>query len=216
MPDPSVNPGEAKLPDPAVRSVVSLLLFAHLFMLVVALSSYMSPSELQQRLVRVVSPYVRTLNFDLAHPYYWSARLHWTLETRSDVDYSILVDVKRPDGPVETVLMPPADLWPHQRYLRYQAVANVAGTLAESQAPSESELPKSITASILAERGATKGTVRCQAHFLPSLENMQGGPKAGERLTSTIYEADVILIRGAVELLKKSSAAEVAPVEKKP
>lgn len=52
------------MPSEAVRTTVSLLLFMHLFCLVVVLSSSFLPSELQRRLVSVVAPYTKSLHLD--------------------------------------------------------------------------------------------------------------------------------------------------------
>jgi len=69
---------------------VSLAIFVHLFCVFVVLSSNFSPSELQNRLVKVVSPYTKTLHLDPNFvPFHLMSsegeqRLHQWLVTTSD------------------------------------------------------------------------------------------------------------------------------------
>jgi hypothetical protein len=91
------------------------------------------------------------------------------------------------------------------------------GTLAEGEGSDElgGVLPKAVAGAIIKEAGATQGTLHCRAHFLPQLETM-GTPEAARAPTQNdVYEAQVFVSPGGVELLKKSTTLEVAPVEGK-
>ena len=57
--------GADETPSESTRTVISLLLFCHLFCVVVVLSASYAPSVLQARLLRVLRPYTQTLNLDL-------------------------------------------------------------------------------------------------------------------------------------------------------
>ena len=82
---PGIPPG---FPDSTTRSVVSVVLFAHLFVVLAALYGGLSPGRdgdqnLKERLREVVAPYTQSLNFDT------TARFHLTHATADDVDCRI-------------------------------------------------------------------------------------------------------------------------------
>ena len=54
----------SSLPSEGLRTVVSLLLFMHLFCIATVLSGSFSPSQLQTDLATTVGPYARTLHLD--------------------------------------------------------------------------------------------------------------------------------------------------------
>jgi hypothetical protein len=205
--------------SPEVRTWVSLLLFAHLFAVVVAVTTYTRPSGLQDQLHGLFAPYLRTLHLAVFPVTYPFARYHLTHAATSDVDFSCEVELKDREGALKTITVPELTLWPPVRYRRYQALANAMGTLAGEEGNEElaSVLPKAIAGSILKEQGAVQGTIRCRAHFLPAMESM-GTAASGRREppTNDVYQAQVFVSTGGVELLKKSTTLEVAPVESAP
>jgi hypothetical protein len=203
------------------RSWVSLLLFMHLFAVGVAVTTYTRPSGLQENLHRLFDPYLRTLHmtaFPVSYPF---ARYHLTHAMPSDVDFICEVDVAAADGTPEKVTIPPAGLKPLIRYRRYQALANAVGTLAQPEGDEEFSgiLPKAIAGAILKQRGATQGVIRVRAHYLPELSALGQSEQARRRALENyadIYEAQVLVSDGSVELLKKSNKLESAPVESRP
>lgn len=199
-----------------VRTVVSLLIFVHLFLVAIAFTSYSSASALQQRLLQVFAPYLKTFSFDVNRTYGASARYHLTHALQTDVDYAVEVDAKI-NGRTEQVFIPPADIWPHQRRQRYQALANATGWLFEDPV-AQSVLPRAIAGGVLESLGASQGTIRVRAHYLVSLENMSSASPAqrdpyAPGYYNTVYEAAVLVSDGNVDLLKRSAAAETAPVD---
>jgi hypothetical protein len=202
-----------------VRSWVSLLLFVHLFALFVAVTAYTRPSSMQQRLHELFEPYLRNLHLTPTPSSYPFARFYLTLALPGDVDFSCEVETKSKNGNVETTSIPQQGLQPLVRYRRYQALANSAGALAADEGSENSSgiLPRAIAGSILGQRQATQGIVKLRAHYLPELETM-GNVEAGRMAVlenyRTMYEAQVFLSGGGVELLKKSTTLETAPVEK--
>jgi hypothetical protein len=207
--------------SPETRTWVSLLLFAHLFALCVAVTTYTRPSLLQERLHELFEPYLRNLHltaFPVSYPF---ARYHLTHAGPGDIDFSVEVDVDEPDGSTKTVTIPAA-LQPLVRFRRYQALANAAGALASDEFGDDagaSILPKAIAASVLKRHEAGGGIVRIRAHGLPELEDMANLAtlaQAARENVSNAYEAQVIVGPTGVELLRKSTTLEVAPVERVP
>jgi hypothetical protein len=207
--------------SPDVRTWVSLLLFAHLFAIIVAVTAYTRPSGVQDQLHAFFSPYLRALHLAVLPVTYPVARYHLTHASPSDVDFSCEVDIKKQDGSVEKITIPDLGLQPRVRYRRHQAMINAMGSLAEGEGNEElgSILPKAIAGSILKHYGASQGTIRCRAHYLPAIEAM-GSIESGRREAlenyRDVYEAQVFASAGGIELLKKSTTLEVAPVESAP
>jgi hypothetical protein len=199
------------------RTWVSLILFAHLFALFVAVTSYTRPSLLQDRLHGLFAPYLRNLHLTALPVSYPFARYHLTHAGPSDIDFSVEVDAQESGGSTSTVTLPPA-VQPLVRFRRYQALANAAGTLAsdEFQEANASILPKAIAGSILKREHASGGVLRIQGHGLPNPDDMtslEALARAARENVTSVYEAQVILSPGGVELLRKSTTLEVAPAE---
>lgn len=152
-----------------VRTLVSLLIFIHLFGVSLALLSYTAASPIEQRVLEIL-PYLKVLDIDPIHTYPSLARWHLTHSMPTDVDFFVEVTAVMSDGATQTVTIPPAGIWPAQRLRRYQSLANVMGTLIENE-DLESLLPKAIGGSILRQAGSKRGTIRIVAHDLPSMED---------------------------------------------
>src|SRR6185295_18151374 len=176
MPDVS-RPTEAPppLPPQGVRTVLSLLLFLHLFSLAVVVVCYGNPlgieeqASLSRRLLDVLSPYVETFNLNLGHRYQVStppntavdpiARYYLTRSFPSDIDFTVEIEARRKAGTTETVVIPPGDLWPTERLRRYQLLANAVGSLSGNEQVAGDDsveliLPKAVAGAVLAQLGA--------------------------------------------------------------
>jgi hypothetical protein len=207
--------------SPETRTWVSLLLFAHLFAVIVAVTSYTRPSLLQERLHEVFAPYLRNLHLTALPVSYPFARYHLTHAGPGDVDFSIEVGVDAAAAEAEIVMLPPEGLQPLVRFRRYQALANAAGTLAAGELGEiqASILPKTIAAAVLRGRGAEGGTVKIVSHGLPEIEDMAtlaSVAEAARRNVRTVYDAQALVSPAGVELLRRSTTLEVAPVESRP
>lgn len=219
---PATDPQRPAIPwSPETRTWVSLLLFVHLFAVVVAVSTYTRPSTLQRRLHGVFAPYLRNLHLTALPTSYPFARFHLTFAGQSDVDFSVEVDAQRADGSSETVTIPQTPLQPLVRWRRYQALANAAGTLASGDMgdAASSILPKAIAGGVLRSENASGGAIRIRALGLPgenSIEDLAAVARAGKENVSDVYEAQVILGPAGVELLRKSTTLETAPIENGP
>jgi hypothetical protein len=204
--------------SPETRTWVSLLLFVHLFAVVVAVTTYTRPSALQRRLHGVFAPYLRNLHLTALPSSYPFARFHLTFAGESDVDYSVEVDTLLVDGTTETIELPRTPLQPLVRWRRYQALANAAGTLSSGDMgdAATSILPKAIAGGILRSENATGGAIRIRAFGIPdenSLDSLEAVARAAKENVSDVYEAQVILGPSGVELLRKSTTLDSAPIE---
>lgn len=207
--------------SPELRTWISLVLFAHLFAVVVAATTYTRPSGLQVRLHGVFEGYLRNLHMTAYPVSYPFARYYLAHATPIDFDFSCEVEIQGKDGAVEKVSIPEPGLQPLVRYRRYQALANAAGALGQPDGNEDLAgiLPKAIAASILKQRGGTQATVRCRADFLPiqeAMRQMSAGRRGALEAYPEVYEAQVFVTPGGVELLKRSTTLEAAPVEGKP
>ncbi len=202
------------------RTVASLLLFVHLFAIVVTVTAYTQPSLLQQRLDELFDPYLRNLHLTALPVSYPFARYHLTHALPADVDFTCRVRFDGVHGE-ESVVLPPAGLTLPIRTRRYQRLVNAAGELASSEEAVDAAaiLPKAIGGSILQQNGVPQGSLTLTAHYLPELEDMPavdaGDGKPLENY-SNVYEADVLVNDGQVDILKKSETLEVAPSESSP
>ena len=201
-----------------VRSAASLLLFIHLFAVIVAVTTYTQPSLLQRRLHELCDLYVRNLHLSAYPVTYPFARFHLTHANPTDVDFSceMTIDSAGPDA--APIVIPPPGLQPLVRYRRYQALANATGTLAEDALDDGAAgiLPRAIGGSILKRRDAAQGEFRVRAHYLPEIDDMatvESGDRAPLENYSNTYEAQVFVSGDKVEILRRSSTLEVAPAE---
>lgn len=218
-PNSTSEPGSS---TSTVQTVVSLLLFVYLFGVALAMLSYTSASPIEQRLLEVM-PYLKVLDIDPVHSYPSLARWHLTHfqagDTQPvDVDFRVEITSQGEDGKEEVVTIPPPGIWPPQRLRRYQSLANVMGCVVGNE-ELEGLLPKAIAGSILRQAGSRRGKIRILAHDLPSMEDLDSDrPERRDPNSSAyrrvVYEAQVLVGRDSVNLLKTSAAGEVAPVER--
>jgi hypothetical protein len=77
-------------------------------------------------------------------------------------------------------------------------------------------LPRAIAGGILRSENATGGAIRIRAFGIPdenSLESLEAVARAAKENVSDVYEAQVILGPSGVELLRKSTTLDSAPIE---
>ncbi len=216
MSDPDSPPPVAWSPE--TRTWISLVLFAHLFALLVAVTSYTRPSDLQRRLHAVFEPYLRNLHLTALPNSYPFARFHLGHGGATDVDFQVEVTPRGSTEPAAAFLMPEAPLQPLIRLRRYQALANATGTLASGEFgdAAAAVLPKTISAYALKHQGVTGGTIVVRALGLPEFDeaaNLITIARASHEKTNTVYEAQAIVGPSGVELLRKATTLEIAPVE---
>lgn len=218
MADPESKPSPPIAWSPETRTWVSLLLFVHLFALAVAVTSYTRPSNLQRRLHEVFQPYLRNLHLTALPNSYPYARFHLGHAGETDVDFRVEVTPRGTTDPATAFELPDAPLQPLVRLRRYQALANAAGTLGSGELGDAvpSILPKTIAAYALRQLGAQGGEISIQALGAPNfdqLNNLTTIERASREDVNNVYEAQVIVGPSGVELLRKATTLEIAPIE---
>jgi hypothetical protein len=190
-------------------AVISIFLFIHLFVLLVCFSANLTPSLLQQRLLRILGPYAELLNFDLD-----GTRYFLTHATIRDVDHRIEV---LPEG-VEKSWQNISLGWRGtERYHRYQRLADTLSFFQEDEGTT-AVLAESIARSYLAQEGTTITQLRCRRHTLQSWETPDGvatppSDPDSPGYFSVVYQANVLTTpSGAIRILKRAEASlEAAP-----
>jgi hypothetical protein len=208
------------LPGTGVRTLLSFLLFLHLFALFVACVSNSAASPLQRRLRYVPAAYLQLLNMDLSYGF------HLTQAELSDVDYVIEMELETAGGK-KTVRLPPSELGPPIRYRRYERLGwlmadRVAFADTTGDASMESLLPQAIAARLFLENDARRGTLRCMAHRLQSMDDAAStDPKIRNPFHPSyyfpVYTATVWLDdQDRVQISKLTTGVDVAPAATEP
>ena len=200
----------AGIPSVEMRTVVSFLIFVHLFALTAALvfTPGMS-SDLEQRVVNlpVLRQYRQALDMNLPYTY------HLTFGGEDfDFEHQLEVDLELPDGQRKLVILPGPGLWPRSRHNRYQMLAfNTAAGIGQENI--ETILPQGITYGLLDQYGATRANFRCRVHLGLGRDRIiaKADPQAPETWR-TVYEAAIWKTPdGQIRLLKQESARDSAP-----
>ncbi len=206
----SPAPPAAAGPSDLVRSVVSFLLFLHLFAIGVAVLSRANaavPAPLEARLRQVpgIEPYIALTGLDW--PYTYFLMLSPLRTGRPDWDHRIEVDLQLADGKRETHVFPdPATMTGPRRH-RYERLVNNAVMMLE--APSmESRMPEGVARALVTSRKATGGTIRIRGKTAPD-EAYQAFPR--EYPPTPMYEARILVSGNNVSLFKIDSATDSAP-----
>ena len=213
--DSASNDKAAPLPADWARTLVSFLIFVHLFALVVAVISNWNPSPLALRLRRVplVKPYLEYLAMDQSYvPLYG-----FTFGMTEDTDNTVEVELKLADGSERSFTLPQAGISPRERWRRDARLAETAADLTgEQYRDLQSVVPQAIAAYFVKEHGAKGGTIRCRRHFQQPIESLSSSNPAerdpfDKSRYAQLYEARIIVSGEQVHLLKSEAAAEVAP-----
>ncbi|HWA99907.1 MAG TPA: hypothetical protein VG713_15520 [Pirellulales bacterium] len=194
---------------PGVQTVVSFLLFVHLFALAVGITSNESPSELETALRNRtgVRAYLEPTMMDLSYAFTFTYGP--TTGPGGDTQAWVEVELNLPDGTKRTEIIPGTFPYLRQRARRYESLARRAVTMIGNPT-FESMIPAAIVNRLVAETGATGGTVRCGWRQLPVVPFQPTGEQE-----HTTYQARILVSDGAVELFKIESASESAPTAEK-
>jgi hypothetical protein len=210
---PSDTPGAGQ-PSELTRTVVSFLVFIHLFALVVGITSNEVPSQLESELgqLKGLRQYRQALGMDLPYTYYFTRGNDPGGEL--DIDYTIEATIKRADGSTETVKFPDAEMSPHQRFHRYQKLATRLAEFAADDAEPLNFLAQSIAGGLLRSHDAKSLDLRCRGQLTPpAMADFQPDAKRDPGVRDA-YDAHAFLSGDKVELLKKESARDTAPPPK--
>jgi len=198
-------------PSDTVRSVVSFLLFLHLFALGVGVLSRATegaPLETKLRDVPGVLPYIQLLGIDWSYTFPLVAPLR---TGQPDLDHRIVVELKKADGSTETIVFPDRAQVSGPRLHRYKNLVTTAVDFLQA-ASMESKIPENIARSLVREYQATGGTIRILGKVAP--EEAYGNMPTAD--AAPMYEAQILVVGDGVNLLKKESAADSAPASATP
>ena len=209
---PPSSAARRQLPQ-AVRTLISFLLFVHLFFLAVAIAASFPPlSPLRQSLgarlrEKGLLAHLQVLDMDRAYD------MRLTHGRRIDIDHEIQADLYTAGSQQpQTVKLPDNGAWRLLTAPRYRALAkNVA--FAESLGGTRAGvLPAAISRGLLIEQRADRLVFQCRGHFVLSREESARGldPVAPEKWL-TVYQADAKLADGEVVFQQRASALETAP-----
>lgn len=210
---PASTPSEPSGDSP-LHAVISVFLVVHLFCVFVALSANWSSSQLQQRLLGVLRPYLQLLNFDPnLTPY------HLTHATIDDVDHrlEILPAGRSVENDRDWTVLPEGGFRGAPSYKRLQRFAKTIAVLAEQENDdATAELARSTGAWAQHQRGVTPRQVRVRKHLLQTREAAFAGtatardPNDASYFT-TAYAANVLVdARGNVAVVKVSGRRDTA------
>ena len=200
------------LPESALRTVVSLVLFIHLFLVFLCLTSNLSISMVQSRLLGVFGPYTQFLNLDLNFTPY-----HLTHATINDVDHRIEVLPKGADenDDEQWTVLPDVGLQGSDRRQRYQRLAHVLSVLAEQDAASGA-IAKDVGEYFYHHRSVEPVQLRGRRHLLQPWQAINSATADERDANSSRYYQDsyranlIVNKNGSVDVAKRGASGEVA------
>ena len=208
---PSSDEVPASRLSEGARTLISLLLFVHLFSLgLVFFSNFEGgdwDSDLLRRMKIVVRPYMFPLWLD--RPYHY----HLTYAEPLDFDHYIEVALTpKESSEPQTVRLPDDELGIGLRRQRFARLAWHFARRAELQTADEL-LPLTIGGGLLKQQDAARAQVRCFRKRPLFLDEVRAGTRT-ETPDERLYAADVFFLPGNAEpqLNKIGEARDVAPV----
>jgi hypothetical protein len=216
----AVKPGQGQAGgvslSEGVRSILSLLIFIHLFCVVVSLFGNESASVLRDRLVGLLGSYTRLLNLDPE----FTAGLHLTHATEYEDDHQLVLEI---DDQV-LVYPPTEETWGTSllgfRQQRWRLLTQRLGLLATTgNDEAIAELARAIGEGAWPDgaAGARPLVFRCRRLRPAELNTDVDRPLDQESTYEVVYAADVLLdSQGAIRVHKQIQADEVAPVREPP
>lgn len=209
--DSSTTASDAALPPQSVRTAVSFLLFAYLFVLAAGVASrggFESPLELALGNVQGLRHLRQLLWMDDSYDVYL------THAEEQDVDHTISAEVTMPDGSTESVDFPGATRRTPDGRRHWQNLANRLGVYSAvpDLEAARDIATQGIAEHVLGQTGAKSVVIRVRGHLTPSRieEYNPDDPTAWTRYRD-VYAARAWISGGRVNLLKIESAVDTAP-----
>jgi hypothetical protein len=202
-------PADESLPAPTVRTIVSLLLFIHLFCVVLSLTSNLVRSTLQSRVLRVLAPYTDLLNINLDFtPYYLTHGPQITVDDRIE----LLPEGKDPQNPEDWLVLPDVGSKAGERYKRYQRLATLMAM--RSQDDVVSTIASDVAQNTIVQSKVPLSKVRIRRHMLmyprayPPRDRRQPDNAFHPDLFQTSYTANVVFDEdlGKASVVKQTEA----------
>ncbi|MBX7071820.1 MAG: hypothetical protein K1X71_01620 [Pirellulales bacterium] len=205
----NANTAEANmLPAGALRTGLSIFLFAHLFAVIIAIVGRGPvPSPLTSRVANlsILAEYRRLLHIDSAYAF------PLTRADEFDIDYVIEALVTLPTGEAQTLLMPDSSI-AGERARHWRMLGQYMALYLED-ADRESLLATGIGQGLIARYDAKDVDLKLKAHYLQDRGGYLQKPDPNrDDLWRDRYEARIWMSGGAPRLLKKENRGEAAPV----
>lgn len=196
-----------------MRSLISLCIFLHLFVVVVALVGNVRRSALQRRLLAALAPYAESLGFVASR----SVNYYTHADPRDD-DHFLELDISAKSGPVTEIFPRTGSNWSPARRREF-SFAQHLGILVEEQDDNlAAVLVRGLAVEAMNRHQADKVVVRCKRRLtqplhledlLPEYSREDPTHATYDRI---IYAADIFRDEdGMVQVAKRSSSLEVAP-----
>jgi hypothetical protein len=222
--DAAAAPG---MPSEAVRTIVTLLLFIHLFAVGLAImtSSESGASVLLRDIKErtpFLEPYLTQLWLDHGYDYYLMNDQNWDFRLEATVRYG--------DGHVGApMILPDPDLWSGERRQRYQQLAGFMGNyIARATAPEASALdgerklllPEAIGGGFLRSNPKAESvSLKCVFHRGISREELRSeNPRdrdpEGPQYFTSVGDMTIVLDRGKPTVFENLPSLEVSPVRR--
>lgn len=215
------------MPGEPVRTIVTLLVLLHLFVvgLAVATSSESGASvflrDVKER-PRFIEAYLTQFWLDRGYDYYLMNDQNW--------DFRLEAAMKYGDGRVGApMILPDPDLWSGERRQRYQQLAGFMGNyIARASAPEASALdgerklllPEAIGGGLLRrDPKAESVSLKCVFHRGISREELRSeNPKDrdpdGSQYFTSVGDMTIVLDRGKPTVFENLPSLEVSPVRR--
>jgi hypothetical protein len=210
-PSPPLDEG---YPNQTARSIISLLVFIHVFCLFVALTTNYYLSPLQIRLVNQLAPYVQLFKIKPTAPY------HLTDGSELSDDHFVEIEVTAGPQQGQVVRLPDSRVGGNLAERRVEFLARTMGaTVYLGSEPNAAAMSKALGARVLAQGNNEEVVVRCrryepQARIYDTTVATNVADPTDESYLNTAYQARVWRDRrGEVQLLKIEETKVVAPVE---
>jgi hypothetical protein len=215
------EPAAEPLPSQTVRTVASLLLFAHLFALLAAMLSTpldMMTSRLLLSLggVRFLSAYTEALWMESAYDFFYTyGNPEFVLALSTD--HWMEAELVFADGRTQTLRIPDEHRFPRQRYQRYKNLCNNAARVVGRQGV-ESLAPAAVATGLLQSTGAESVTLRLKRRLMQTMDQVTSSSSSARdpydrRYEQTIYTGFARKLPGRPEpdYRKLEEAGETAP-----
>jgi hypothetical protein len=203
------------------RTLVTLLLFVHLFALAITVLAHAGPSELTNQIrerVPLLQPYMRRLWMD--HAYTYSDYVNPRQDVRLDTQYALEVEYEYSDGTTRRIELPDRTVGIATRRRRYQTLArNLAAVVGDDR---EAEYASMVAGGLLAEDpSAVSLRLACVERFTPSIGDDPPDVPSAVRGDGGVYSVKIYRCQawineedGEVEIRKEEERRRLAPVTK--
>jgi hypothetical protein len=211
-------------PSDVTRSILSLVLFVHLFCVFTVLASTYLRSTLQSRLVSIFGVYTELLAFDPGQhiPYYYTHGRPRDDDATISLDLYPAGDVPVAQRPlIKTVAFPDGGSnWLDERRRAIRLARQLAYFAEEETGRDDlaAEIARSVGSRVMREHGAAAAVLRCTRRLSQPLDlrdlfrEFPADNPTAAAYDELVYAADVYFDEeGQVQAIRRQAAAEVAP-----